>query len=312
MPLTKHLLQSYNFTGSRKDRHEAVNNRSYSPLEHLARSVWFPYSDDGRFALLTSYFDAAGGKDHGFLVVAGYVARLSRWEKFAADWRFMLKHYEVPYFHMKKFAPTKYPKRPFDGPGWKDESHRESFLRDLGSVIATYIDFGVACFVPYAEFLEVNKQYHLCEVYPLPYVLAGRDCIATVNKEVKNKGWTQPIEYIFECGDRGKGALVDLVSAVGLPIPTFKPSRDIGGKKGVIQLQASDFAAFELRKAMKEYGEDAPLWKYRRSLMALAKLENYWQGYTKASLIEVCEKAGIPPRTPGSRIRVHKKRRLWK
>lgn len=279
---------------------------TYSPLEHLARSIWFPYSENGVFALLSSYFDASGGKDQGFIVVAGYVARLSRWEMFARDWRFMLGQYNVPYFHMKDFA---HGKEPFDNPEWKKEPRRENFLRDLVSVIATYTDFSVACLIRYEDFFEVDKHYHLRDAYPLPYVLAARDCIAIVNKQLKKKGISDPVKYVFERGDRGAGALVDLAIAQNLNVPTFEPSRDHGNEKGVVQLQAADFASYELHKGMKATVGNMALAKYRRSLLALASLKTCWGKYDKVKLIELCERARIPPRTPGSKVRVHKKRR---
>lgn len=256
--------------------------------------------------MLTSCLDASGGEDHGFVVVAGYVAQLPRWEMFARDWQFMLKQYDVPYFHMKDFA---HGKEPFDSQGWKNEVRRENFLRHLVSVIATYTDFGVACLIRYKDFLEADKQYHLRDAYPFPYVLAARDCIAIVNKQLKRKGISDPVEYVFERGDRGAGALVDLATAQNLNIPTFKSSRDHGNEKGVVQLQAADFAAYELYKGMKATVDNMALVKYRRSLLALANLETYWGKYDKAKLIELCERARIPPRTPSSKIRVHKKRR---
>lgn len=256
--------------------------------------------------MLTSYFDASGGEDHGFVVVAGYVARLSRWEAFARDWRFMLKEYDVPHFHMKDFAHSK---EPFNTPQWKDEPHRENFLRDLVSVIATYTDFGVACLIRYQDFLEVDKQYHLRDTYLFPYVLAARDCIAIVNKQLRRKGISDPVEYVFERGDRGAGRLVEHATAQNLNIPTFKSSRDHGNEKGVVQLQAADFAAYELYKGMKATVDNMALVKYRRSLLALANLETYWGSYDKVKLIELCERARIPLRTPSSKIRVHKKRR---
>lgn len=254
--------------------------------------------------MLSAYFDASGGKDHGFIVVAGYVSRLSRWERFAVDWRLVLARYKIPNFHMKEFSQSK---GPFTS--WKEcEVRRENLLRDLVSVIKDHVDFGVSSLVPYQEFMEVDKEYHLNDTFICPYVLAGRDCVATVNKELKKKGWNEPVKYVFERGDSGKGRLIDLLDAVGLPIPTFEPSRDEGDIKGAVQLQASDFAAYELRKAMKDHGENAPLWKYRRSLMGLAKLENYWMGYTKANLVELCKDGLIPQRTESSRVRVFKRK----
>jgi hypothetical protein len=71
------------------------------------------------------YCDAGGGKDHGFIVVAGYLSTFDRWGAFTKEWNELLARFDIPYFHMKKFSQFK---APFDTEPWKDEKRRARFL----------------------------------------------------------------------------------------------------------------------------------------------------------------------------------------
>ncbi len=55
------------------------------------------------------------------------------------------------------------------------------------------------------------------------------------------------------------------------------------GVVGVTPLQAADFAAYELLKA-HGIGDNLPLYKYRRSILELAKIPAWWGSYTESDL----------------------------
>ena len=107
----------------------------------------------------------------------------------------------------------------------------------------------------------------------------------------------------FEDGDEGKGELLRVVQKAGYPPPTFHPSRDRLAKdgtpvRGLVQLQAADFAAYELRKAMREDpNEEWMPWDHRRSLQALATIPGYWGRYKEADLLRICRRVPLRPRS---------------
>jgi len=263
-------------------------------LEHIGRSVWLNrYSKENLFAMFTGYFDEAGGEDHGFTVVTGWIASIREWERFETDWKILLAKYNLPYFHMKEFSQSK---GPFES-WYKQEGRRSNFLRLAVEIIACYVKQGFACYVDHAVFDKVNANYDLSTAIGVPYSLAGRDCVAHSNQWLLNRKEELPIEYFFESGADGEEELRRIMRKDGLPELIFKPSRDREGERGVIPLQAADFAAYELRKAAVDHPDSSgPIWKYRKSLRALAKIPAWWGKYSEDDLLTMCRNVPIKPR----------------
>ena len=249
------------------------------------------------------YCDEAGGKDHGFIVLAGYLTTFKQWNAFTAQWNFaLLASFNIPYFHMKEFAQSK---GPFES--WKnDEPKRARFLETAAGIIAAHVERAFSCIVPLKEFDNVNQIYHLDGAVGVPYSLAGRTCVARASIVI---GRNVKTHYVFEDGAEGKGELQRILARDGYPAPIFRPGRDRINKRGekirgVIPLQAADFAAYEMRKVFKDDpAESRPLSKYRKSLRALAAIrseEEDWGKYSREDLIRLCKEAGVPLRHAGS------------
>jgi hypothetical protein len=235
------------------------------------------------------YCDAAGGQDHGFIVVAGYLASFDDWNRFTADWNELLATYGLPYFHMKEFAHCK---GPF-GDSWTEEAKRARFLSKAAAIIAQYVRQGISAIVEFDSFNRVNATYRLDEVVGVPYSLAGRTCAAKASRFTSDGAGAT---YIFDDGDEGRGDLMRVMGRDNYPSPIFRPSRDRWKNdrlvRGVVPLQAADFAAYELRKAHKDDPmESWPVHKYRKSLQALGGIPSDWGHYTESDLIELCTKA---------------------
>jgi hypothetical protein len=235
------------------------------------------------------YCDAGGGKDHGFIVVAGYLSTCERWNAFAGEWNRLLASFDVPYFHMKKFAQFK---EPFDSARWKDEERRARFLSNAAKIIVSNVEKSFASYVEFEIFDKVNSLYHLDNAVGVPYSLAGRTCVA---KASLHRGSSSDATYIFDDGDAGRGELMRIMERDGYPSPIFRPSRDRvkDGRlvRGIVPLQAADFAAYELRKIYKDDPTESwPLEKYRKSIRALAAVDSEWNRYTEQDLITLCEK----------------------
>jgi len=250
--------------------------------------------------MFTCYFDASGGKDLKVMIVSGWISEINQWELFEGDWRILLAHYDLPYFHMKEFAHSKGPFASWKG----KEGQRSNFLRMAVDTIANRVHRGFTCVVEYESFYAIDAEYELSKEAGNPYSLAARDCMAHANLWLKKSRRGISVDYVFEDGDGGKGLLLDMIDRHNkvvtgfdtISLPIFRPSRDREGQKGIIQLQAADFAAYEWLKAYRT-GDDEPLYKYRKSVQALARIPSWVGKYTKTNLIEMCEKAGIPKRT---------------
>ncbi len=270
----------------------------YSPLLHIAMPTGRRPVD--WFVMLSSYngyFDAAGGKDHGFIVVAGWMSTLDRWESFEWKWNEFLIHYDLPYFHMKEFAQSRGPFASWKG----DEQKREDCLRVAADIIGSHVDFGVACIVEFSVFESVNRRYRLSETMGVPYSLAASTCVGIANSHIRSQrgGLLREVTYMFEDGDKGKGELLAIMERDGHPLPDFRPSRDQLNRrgelqKGVVQLQGADFASYELRKVHKDDPyEQWPISKYRKSLAALLRINCEWGRWSESDLITMCEKRRI-------------------
>jgi hypothetical protein len=91
------------------------------------------------------YCDAGGGKDHGFVVVAGWLSTFEKWNDFISEWnQQLLAAFNIPYFHMKEFSQSK---GPFES--WKDdEPRRTRFMERAAGIIGNYVERGFSCIVP--------------------------------------------------------------------------------------------------------------------------------------------------------------------
>jgi hypothetical protein len=127
----------------------------------------------------------------------------------------------------------------------------------------------------------------------------------------KHGGILPEVRHVFDDGDKGKGELMRVVEKDKYALPLFLPSRDRKAKdgslvKGIVQLQAADFAAYEMRKAYtSDPREEWMPWEHRKSLQALATIDCRWGRYTQKDLVTMCKKAPIRPRDNRESISRH-------
>ncbi len=266
-------------------------------IERLARTIG-RYKRHNMFAMLkgyTAYFDASGGTNLPETVVAGYVSTVEAWEAFEVDWKIALARYNVPYFHMNEFAGCR---EAFKSPKWKSEFYRAEFLKVLASIIKSCAIMSLGCGVEHSVFNKMNESFRIGERFN-PYALCGRDCAVKAKRIIRaNYSDTAPIEYIFECGDEGRGFLMTEMERCGLPTPIFrlgKPSKKYPDIPPTVQLQACDFVAWELRRVGDEQIRGS-LKKYRKSFQALKTIDNHWGRYNPGSFREFCKIASIDRR----------------
>jgi hypothetical protein len=249
---------------------------------------------ESMFAMINSYTlycDAAGGKDHGFIVVAGYLSTYEKWIAFTIKWNLLLATYDLPYFHMKEFAHSTGPFAKWA----KDEEHRKRFLSKAAGIISEHVERSFACIVEFDSFDKINQQYELNDIAGVPYSLAGRSCVAKAAMHLP----ALDANFVFDDGDEGRGELMRIMSRDGYPMPIFRPSRDIIKKgktiKGIVPLQAADFAAYEVRKVFKDDPTESwPIDRYRKSLQALSDIPtdiDDWGIFRRKELLDLCKAA---------------------
>lgn len=202
-------------------------------------------------------------------VVAGYLSSMEEWEHWEFDWKLTLADFDVPYFHMKEFVARR---KAFSAPKWKSESYRKQFLSRLIAITNRSMIASFASVISHEQYQLANNFYEL-DAIANPYALAGRDCAYRVRQFLRSRS-DMPLSFVFERGDEGKGMLLELIDASRLPTPSFKrprpdpdAQRDIDDPP-VIQLQACDLIAWEIRRGEKDWQLEKPL---RQSLMAIGK-----------------------------------------
>jgi hypothetical protein len=82
-----------------------------------------------------------------------------------------------------------------------------------------------------------------------------------------------------------------------LKIPAFRSSRDKEYEAGFVQLQAADYFAYEMRKAVVDHRD--PMTKpesFRKSFQAFFGCEVDQGNYREQELLDLCDGAKIPIR----------------
>ena len=244
--------------------------------------------------MLTGYFDDAGGADHGYTVVAGWVSAVERWCAFAEQWEQMLTAFQVPWFDMKTLSH-------FKGVYalWKAQPEiKDGFQSAACRIIAGCAAVGFASIVPHAVFARVDETYRAKEYFGNEYALAGLTCVVKMRKWSRKRGTPQPLEIVFDDGTAKRGKLVDAMRRAHFAEPIFRrplPKKD--GLPYAVQLQAADFLAYEVRKVEKDDpSETRAVEDHRISLRKLIWVESDWGIYTERTLAETCENIGIGKR----------------
>ena len=255
-------------------------------LDRIAAAI--NANGDTMFAMLTGYFDDAGGADHGYTVVAGWVSTVEKWRAFAEQWEAMLAAFQVPWFDMKTLSH-------FRGiyEAWEKQPQiKNDFIAAACRIIASFAQYQFASIVPHAAFAKVNSCYCLKEHVGNEYALAGLTCALKMRDWAWKRQTPQPFEVVFEDGTAKRGKLVDGMKKEHFAEPIFRPSRpNREGRPHAVQLQAADFLAYEVRKAQKDDPhETKAIADHRISLRKLIWVDSDWGIYTEQTLIETCKR----------------------
>lgn len=198
-------------------------------------------------ALLTGYYDETGdSKDPAqkFVGMAGFVAPAEKWEILERKWKFILKEFKVPYFHMKEFNPSEGVFK-----GWKDkESKRRRLFGSLIKTIKEIKPLPIGCVFSSEDFRSLPKRDR--EIIKDPYFLSFISCVAAPSMFIENAAPDVKLATVF--GEHGIFAstakkfyerMQDMYE-VGARLypPDFRDMREF------VPLQAADIIAYELYK----------------------------------------------------------------
>lgn len=263
-----------------------MSSSAYSPIEHLANALFLDHDPTQvlLFMPVIGYFDeSASQKDTKVMTIAGYVSTEEKWVKFEKSWLAVMQQYNVPYLHMKEFAPCTGVFKDWKG----QEDKRKAFLADLIKVAKKNVHKGFVCSIRMQDFEEVNKEFHLVEHWGNAYSLMGM-AVVTAVMEWKEKHFSHArIKYIFEDGYTGNHHLRRCLQKENLPY-SFTPKKE--KQSGVITylapFQLSDFLAWENQVAFSRWHNG----EYRTGTTddPLTLLRGSWQSQVKQIPSEIC------------------------
>jgi len=284
---------------------EAFPIRNVKPVDSLAATL-FVNSDDPSarlMAMFTTYFAASGdGRSQPFVVVSGFVANLQQWQMFERVWKESHDEAGVDLpFHMTEFMSActnpKYANQNNARADYvrlaNDPKAARLFFDRLAITAISAVHCGISCIVPMDIYHNVSSLLDLREVVP-PYALAARMCIEKLHQWEQLFAIGESAEYIFEAGDFEQGKFTKLMIDEGQAVPIYKAKDDFAG------LQAADLYAWEQFNALKKYAkpgfipQDSASWL----IWGIPRLH---VSPTLETLINLCEKKGINPRTGGKK-----------
>ena len=252
--------------------------------------------------MLTAYFDESEiFSEIDMLFLCGWIASVSEWQQFEFDWRLLLAKYDVPYLHMKEFVHSNGPFAKWKG----KEGTRRKFISDAAEIVRSNTQYGFSCCVSKQIFEKVGEVYELQNYFPSPYAFAGRTCAAMAELWAQRHGCkSSEVEYVFEDSNRDKAGLLRAMTEIRLPMPSpiFKPGRDSKpssrwpeGRKGLVQLQAADYLAYEFGKFAKDFRQiETGKKRMRASLGVLPKEKIKWHFLQAQHIALICRGLKIP------------------
>ena len=189
--------------------------------------------------MFTSYWDASGNRDGSALTIAGFVSRVSKWEKFEEDWPKLLPS-SVSMFHMTDFVSSKN--------GWESykgkSAERIEIMDSLVSCIGRNTNKGFAASIELKHYKKLNRKYEVEESWGGPYPLLGVTCLSQLKLWADKKGIPYGnILCVFEEGDADQGKFLLMAKRLGFNATSQN-------KSTIRAFDAADLAAWKARNAI--------------------------------------------------------------
>jgi hypothetical protein len=213
----------------------------------LARSS-LPLASCRVLSMFSVYFDESGThKDSNVVVVAGWVSTDIQWQRFSTAWTGVLRAagLDPPIFHM-----TDYESRRGQFAGWQ-QNKRVRVLQKLQGLIRRRTKQAIVAAVIVDAFAKGRRERKVPSNMS-PYGFGVVECIKKVGQWADNAGYTGPIAYYFEDGNRWRSHVL-IATAEIERTPDFRAryrfaSWGFGFKDTMTPLQAADMLAYEIWK----------------------------------------------------------------
>jgi hypothetical protein len=216
--------------------------------------------DEAIFVMLTFAFDAGGDDGTDYLTVAGFASGQDDWDEFSQRWKTRLDKDGIEFFRAVDANSFRGPfQHWFDLPN-RIELRRALFA-DLMELIKSHTYRKFSCTIVNKEFQSTNNETRR-QFARNAYCVAARTCEKYARLWVINE-WKMcpdmPMAIIFEAGDQGQSDLQERLRKDQGQFPAnFRPKKDTlceGGRveRGFVPLQAADWLAWELNRAVRDY-----------------------------------------------------------
>jgi hypothetical protein len=171
--------------------------------------------------MLSAYFDASTQKvdpEHAVMFVSGCVATDKKWNRFERQWLELLTREGIDRpFRMSRF--------------WVDfrerREDRTRIARQAIQIIKQNTRKSFVSGVMLKPHANLRKQRILPPLIEHPYTLCGSKAIAHIGEWVKRRNIVGQIDFVFEEGDLGQGALAGAMREATTVQVRFQSKRDV-------------------------------------------------------------------------------------
>jgi hypothetical protein len=193
--------------------------------------------------MLIGYFDESGTHDDAVITsVAGFISTADNWQAFNEEWKRVLDHWELEYFHMKECAHCVGDFVQFK----KNEVGRRQLLWCLAFIICRHCLYSCAVSVVRKDQKILNADPRIGSAYNL----AAKGCLALADRWMESTNSDSPLSIVLEDGCKDSRDFLFQLKEFDRPLGAFKGlgSVELGSKKTLPALQAADFLAYEQSK----------------------------------------------------------------
>jgi hypothetical protein len=243
---------------------------------------------DSFMLIITAYLDESGtSHDTDFVSMAGLVAAQEAWETFEYQWREALERFEIPYFHMKEYAPSVGCCAKWKG----DEEKRREVLSTLIRIIDDAYAMPFGAVVSMADYRRLSQEER--DSLLDPYYICLQDCAMFATMMANGLPPDERVAIIFSQNkqfESRSGELWRLMKEkfdFGFRLSTYAFS----DMKDVVQLQAADIVAYEMRgyfdRLLKRPQDTEPRWGMQRLVDISVKVRGeVWMNYYNANELQ--------------------------
>lgn len=179
------------------------------------------------------------------MCVAGYVSTRQRWKKFGREWEELLREEGISAFHRTDLESLQ---KEFKG--WTAE-RRDRAVRRAQKIIKRWALAGVAVGFPFDLYERIIHTPELRKRFAKPYALCTMRCIIALSEWASEDGYRDPIDYVFDRGDEGRGQVIDAFRVSDREKYLLGTCR-FEDKKKFVPLQAADILAYEVYRFTSE------------------------------------------------------------